>query len=528
MIERVVLQDRKKEKILLAICQLQLSLIQAQVPHGNPSTVQRDTIRTKVRRSLNDVVLYKPDVIIFPEISIPEEMLEELKEAAQKNHCIIIAGTHYRTANGRIVSVCPIIFPSGQVYFTEKGVISPLEKSVVHGESVQPGITRHYFYNSSIGNFCVLVCADFLDERTRAEVFDNEIDIAIVVACQNDSARYFDLMGHHCRNSQRGVYIAYSNLDLQPFGDGQSALFAVLHRQYRDALVAHHLTDLHPDEKVWAASRPNDFLICELNLEEKKPSLAPSVRDSPSVSVIAAGGMTLQVTTAGKRDYRLVAFDMDGTLLRGINFSWAVLWEYCGDANGAIWRSHLKRFRDKKLSYSQWCEVATSYFQSARLSKELIEMLVNEGVRATKNLESGIVRLKALGFRIALISGGIDIFFRTLVPSHRELFDDVFINKLHFDADGVVCGSDPTSYDFEGKFDALASLCDKYGLEIEQTIFVGDRFNDEAVLSRAGHSIVYSESDDSVAITSDHVIRADDLNLLVDYIEAITVRPEKI
>lgn len=523
--EEIDLGSSPKEIVRIAICQLSLGQQEMQSPFRELSAVARAATERKVLATLEAVKPFKPDLIVFPEVCIDRSMLDTLHFWGMENGSILVAGTHYVHTRQGIVSRCPILLPDGSRYDTDKFCISPFEKSIFREDSVIAGTQRYIFKNSTIGNFCVLICADYLDEPTTAEVFRNELDVVFVVACQPESQRYHKLMANHCLNSEEGVFIAYCNLKSLNYGDGGSALFGVVHRNFTQALMARQLSDLNPEQKVWQASSPNDFLIAELDICTKRPLIGTSVHDEPNIHIVAnraaIGGRKKVQNTSGR--YKLIAFDMDGTLLRGLDFSWSVLWEYCGDSNGTLWRRHLRLYRDRKISYSEWCSIATAYFKKARLTKSLIVDIAKEKTRLTANFERGMSRIRALGLKTVIVSGGIDIFLRAVIPNYEKLFDFVFINKLHFDADDVVSGVEPTAHDFEGKLTAIQEICETHDYDITETIFVGDRFNDDFALSGCGHSIVYSEANDSVSLTCDMRIIDDDFNQLANYIEQICV-----
>ena len=45
--------------------------------------------------------------------------------------------------------------------------------------------------------------------------------------------------------------------------------------------------------------------------------------------------------------------------------------------------------------------------------------------------------LKERGIKLAIVSGGIDIFLEEKIPDYKTLFDYVFINRFRFDDEGT-------------------------------------------------------------------------------------------
>ena len=506
----------------VAISQLALCPSHRQAKGAELTGMALSKLRSRVLSALNLISDKQPNLVVFPEISIDARLHDELREISNTNNSIIVAGSYYKRVNNSIISCSPIIFPDGTIYETQKKCISPFEKSVISEENVVPGTEQYVFLNTEAGNFGVLICADFLDESFANFFYSNtlNLDYIVVIACQPHSERYYSVMSNLCKNSKNGIYILYCNLKTPKFGDGNSALFAQVHKNYTQSIIAKGLSDLNPKEKIWQAASQNDFLICDLDTKRRKPVITTSVHDEPNIHIIANRRDIGHKKKFNNKDgkYGLVAFDMDGTIIRGLNFSWSQLWEFCGDTEGDKWRKYLKLYTDGAITYERWCHEAVTYFRKAKLTKCQIIEIAQNGSYLTKNFKEGMLELKNRGFKTAIISGGVDIFLRAMIDNYKMLFDHIFINKFHFDADDVVASVSPTDYDFDGKLLAVQELCEEYGLELEEAIFVGDRFNDQEALRGVGHSIVYSEADDIVSLTSNKKMGNDDFLELVNYI----------
>lgn len=221
-------------------------------------------------------------------------------------------------------------------------------------------------------------------------------------------------------------------------------------------------------------------------------------------------------TTSGLRQFKAVGFDLDGTLIRGLTFSWTRIWQDLGFKK-SVYREAMKRYLRGECTYEEWTTWAVARYRERRLTKARLIELAAE-LELTHNFDIGIKTLRDAGYRLAIISGGIDTLLYAKIPKADELFDDVFINRLKFDAEGVVEGVEPTPYDFAGKADALKLVAQRAGSSLENAVFVGDAFNDAHVSRVAGLSIAYPPQDQQVDALTDIQVDDDDLTAVAEAI----------
>ena len=201
---------------------------------------------------------------------------------------------------------------------------------------------------------------------------------------------------------------------------------------------------------------------------------------------------------------KLVVFDLDGTLIKGIKYSWVLLYQSVG-LSPELCKTGMKQFVNGEISYPEWCQRDLQELQRGGLTLNIAQNATKKNCSLTKNFDSAINKLKQNGCAIGIISGGADIVLNSLIPNARELFDDnIFINKLIFDSDGKLINIDPTPYDWDdkgkirgvqGKSAGLLKLCDKYKIPHEHSIFVGDDDNDFEAMKLAGKKIFYHSHD---------------------------------
>lgn len=207
----------------------------------------------------------------------------------------------------------------------------------------------------------------------------------------------------------------------------------------------------------------------------------------------------------GEKKSRLVVFDLDGTLIKGIKYSWTLLYQAV-NVSADECRVAKKKFENGELSYPEWVELDCQILQRAGLTKEIAQSATRKNCSLTKNFYEAIQKLKDNGFEVAIISGGADIVLYSLVPDANRIFNgNIFINKLRFDEEsGRLTDIEATPYDWDddgkvrgvsGKNQGLKVLCKRLGIDMKNTVFVGDDDNDFKAMRIAGMKILYHSCD---------------------------------
>ena len=183
-----------------------------------------------------------------------------------------------------------------------------------------------------------------------------------------------------------------------------------------------------------------------------------------------------------RRNRRLVAFDMDSTLIQA-----EVIDEIAKRAGVG---KQVSEITDQAMRGE--IDYRESFKQRARLLQGTHESVLGE-VAATLKLTDGVERLmstlKKLGYKTAILSGGFLYFGRAL--QRRLGFDYVFANALEIE-DGFLTGNIVGEIiDGEKKAELLANIAQHEGFSLEQTIAVGDGANDLPMLSIAGLGIAF-------------------------------------
>lgn len=192
--------------------------------------------------------------------------------------------------------------------------------------------------------------------------------------------------------------------------------------------------------------------------------------------------IAVQEDSIFRRNRRLVAFDMDSTLIQMEVIDELARRAGVYDDVSAITASAMRGDID----------FPTSFRRRMALLKGLSADALDD-VAANLPLTRGAARLlqtlKTLGYKTAIISGGFGHFARRLQADLG--FDYVYAHELET-VDGVLTG-EITGEIIDGprKADILRELAAREGIALAQTIAVGDGANDLPMLSIAGIGVAF-------------------------------------
>jgi phosphoserine phosphatase len=192
--------------------------------------------------------------------------------------------------------------------------------------------------------------------------------------------------------------------------------------------------------------------------------------------------IAIQEDNMFRRTRRLVAFDMDSTLIKAEVIDELAQRAGCGAEVAAITERAMRGELDFQQSFRQRVALLQGLPEAA-LAEVAAGLELNDGA------ERLVATLRRLGYRTAILSGGFSYFGRVL--QQRLGIDFVHANELEI-SDGAVSGqvSGPI-VDGARKAELLRQLAAEEGISLQQVIAVGDGANDLPMLSIAGLGIAF-------------------------------------
>jgi len=209
--------------------------------------------------------------------------------------------------------------------------------------------------------------------------------------------------------------------------------------------------------------------------------------------------------------YKLVAFDMDGTLTVGYN-SWEMINRHFGARRAA--RKNFEAWDRGEISYPEFVHRDIALWQPLPTIKKIEEIL--SSYKIAPNVREVLREIHHKGYKTAIITSGIDILANKI--ANELSIQNVVANGLEVDKRGYLTGKGIIRVDPNRKNLTLNQLTKDIGVSLEECVAVGDSKYDAKFLECAGLGVAIG-GDPELARVADVVIQDfENLPKLLDYL----------
>lgn len=211
--------------------------------------------------------------------------------------------------------------------------------------------------------------------------------------------------------------------------------------------------------------------------------------------------------------FKMICFDVDGVFVKPVNFWMELHKVYDTYEEGA--KITKKYLNDSESDYEILIEKVVNGLWKGKSQK------LHDELGSSMEYLSGINELfdyvYKKGFKTAIISGsGLPLIER--LQKDFDI-DWVCANELVF-KDGKATGKfiAPIANFPENKTSVLLSLCEVFGVEPEEIIYISDGYMDVDIFKVVGLSIAFNSTNEELKKLATHVVDSDDLNDVIPFL----------
>ncbi|MFH1821096.1 MAG: HAD-IB family phosphatase [Methanobacteriota archaeon] len=197
--------------------------------------------------------------------------------------------------------------------------------------------------------------------------------------------------------------------------------------------------------------------------------------------------------------YKLVAFDMDGTLIIGES-CWGVIHGYFGTQGVA--NKNLRAYEIGEIDYSEFMRRDIEMWRPVPSIGKIWEIL--SAYVLAPNVSEVVREVLRRGYQTAIVTGGFDILADAV--SRKLGIKHVIANGLEVDEHGYLTGEGIPRVEPSKKDENLIQLAKQLGFSPEECVAVGDSKYDAKFLKLAGLGVAVG-GDPELARVADVVIR---------------------
>ena len=246
-------------------------------------------------------------------------------------------------------------------------------------------------------------------------------------------------------------------------------------------------------------------LAIELNIEIPNKSIKEVQRSLAKVAITNRIDLAVEPSSRAREAKRLVLLDMDSTLIQQEVID--LLAKHAGKLDQVSQITESAMAGD--LDFSQALSARVSLL--AGLDQSVIE-LVRKEITLTNGAKELIETLHKQGHKVGVVSGG---FLDVIEPILKDLKIDFYrANKLEIMNGKVTGKTEGAIIDRVAKFSSLQEFAKIEGVELSQTVAIGDGANDLDMIEAAGLGIAFNAKP-KVAAAAATTISTSDLSTVL-------------
>jgi len=192
--------------------------------------------------------------------------------------------------------------------------------------------------------------------------------------------------------------------------------------------------------------------------------------------------VAIQADDLYRRHRRLVVFDMDSTLIQCEVIDELAKAAGTGEEVAAITEAAMRG----EIPFNESFERRLGTLKG--LDESVLKQIA-DNLPITEGADRLITTLKQLGYKVGILSGGFSYFANTL--KERWGLDCVSANELDIEGGKLTGQVKGEIVNGEKKAELLQKMAASYGIDMRQTVAVGDGANDLPMLSIAGLGVAF-------------------------------------
>ncbi len=193
----------------------------------------------------------------------------------------------------------------------------------------------------------------------------------------------------------------------------------------------------------------------------------------------------------GRRTYRAVLFDLDGTLtpVRSV-------WQHIHDSLG-LWereaRNHQAAFERGEIGYEEFCARDAAHWKGMA---EAELRAITDRIPYRPGTRECVAAIRDAGLLVGVVSTGLTLLVERV---HRDLALAYAIGNRLVARRGRLTGEVKVNVEHARKGEAVDLFCGQFGVDYREVITVGDSEGDISMFEHSGISIAFNPGTERTA-----------------------------